>query len=338
MDEDDDPPLPARTPVALPPVATVPGAVTSDLCLIEGAEANLWFEYRSRILYVTFDNLATLDDPYPRLPWMHARIRDLGYSLLGVQSFRKDWYRQATAPALIAALVRAGFFDRFDTVVMVGASMGAFAALNFAPLVPGARVLAFSPQSTMSRAITPFERRFAFSVDRSNWTDMPFLDAAAAVPYLTHALVLYDPFVAEDRAHAARLRGPNVTLLKTGHASHQAIRLVVKCDALSLLLKSYAEIGGVGPDFWAKMRSRRGLRSWRRSLLETLAKGPHPRLTLRVCDLFLAEESYLFATRARREVLARHPELAPVGKARPASAKSAPVKSIPAKSVLSGGR
>ncbi len=310
MDEDDATPKLVRVPVDLPPVTSVDGALRSDFCLIEGIEANLWFEYRSRVLYVTFDNLATLDDPYPRQPWMHARIRDLGYSILGVQSFRKDWYRQATAPAMIVALTKAGFFERFETVVMVGASMGGFAALNFAPLVPGARVLAFSPQSTMSKAIVPFERRFGFSVDRSNWTDMPFLDAAAAIPYLTHAMIIYDPFVPEDRAHAARLAAPNVTMVKTDHASHQAIRLVVKCDALSQLLRDYAETGRVGAEFWPKMRARRTLRSWRRSLVETLAQSAHPRLALRVCELFLAEENYLFATRARRDLLARYPELA----------------------------
>lgn len=310
MDEDDATPKLVRVPVDLPPVTSVDGALRSDFCLIEGTEANLWFEYRSPVLYVTFDNLATLDDPYPRQPWMHARIRDLGYSILGVQSFRKDWYRQATAPAMIAALTQAGFFDRFETVVMVGASMGGFAALNFAPLVPGARVLAFSPQSTMSKAIAPFERRFGFSVDRSNWADMPFLDAAAAIPYLTHAMIIYDPFVPEDRAHAARLAAPNVTMVKTDHASHQAIRLVVKCDALSQLLRDYAETGRVGAEFWPKMRARRTLRSWRRSLVETLTQSAHPRFALRVCELFLAEENYLFATRARRDLLARYPELA----------------------------
>lgn len=322
--DDKDAPLPTPpTPLVLPPVVGLDAVLDADYFLLPGAESNLWFEHRSRVLYVTFDNLATLDDPYPRLPWMHARIKGLGYSLLGVQSFRKDWYRQATAPAMIAALAKAGFFARFDTVVMVGASMGGFAALNFAPLIPGARVLAFSPQSTMSKTIAPFERRFGFSVDRSNWTDMPFLDAAAAVPYLAQAMIVYDPFVPEDRAHAARLAGANVTLVKCGHASHQAIRLVVKCDALSGLLRDFAETGAVGAEFWSKMRARRGLRSWRRTLVEDVARSQHPRLTLRLCDHLLAEEPYLFATRARRDVLERYPALASKrrrGVARPALA------------------
>jgi hypothetical protein len=299
------------TPVFdLPPVVTLDGDLSGPRWLVEGAHGNLWFERRSDVLFVTFDNLATLDDPYPRLPWMHARVADLGYSLLGVQSFRKDWYRHPTAPGHIKALAASGFFAGFRTVVMVGASMGGFAALNFAPLVPGARVLAFSPQSTMSRVICPFEKRFGYSVDRSNWTDAPYLDAALAIPDIAAATILYDPYVPEDRLHVARLRGDNVTLLKCGHASHQAIRLVVKCDALPLLLRDFAETGRVDAEFWRRLRARRELRSWRRSLIEAVQASRHPKLALRACDRLLAEENYLFATRARRDILARHPGLA----------------------------
>ena len=48
------------------------------------------------------------------------------------------------APELLANLVAEGFFDRFDKVLFVGASMGGFGALNYASVVPGATVLAFS--------------------------------------------------------------------------------------------------------------------------------------------------------------------------------------------------
>lgn len=281
-----------------------------DAFLPEGAEGNLWFERRGPVLFVTFDNLATLDIPYPRAPWMQARVAGLGYSLLGVQSFAKDWFRQATAPSLIRGLQQRGFFAQFDTVVLAGASMGGFAALNFAPLIPGARVLAFSPQSTMSRAIAPFERRFSHPVNRMNWTDQPFLDAAAAVPYVRSAVILYDPFVPEDKAHAARLAGPGVRFVRLGHASHQAIRMVVKSDALPQMLREFAETGDIGAEFWGNLRRRKRLRSWRRNLVAALAQRRHPRLLLRACDTMLAEGDYLFARSARRKVLEEHPELA----------------------------
>jgi len=296
-----------------PPSACPPDQVTGrDSFLVEGAHANLWFEHHGPVLYVTFDNLATLDDPYPRLPWMHGRVTGLGYSILGVQSFAKDWYRTPTAPALIRTLQAQGFFARFETVIFTGASMGGFAALHFATLVPGARVLAFSPQSTMSRAITPFETRFGYAVRRSNWVDPPFLDAADAVPHLTNAVILYDPFVTEDRAHAARLAAPGVTFLKVGYFTHQAIRFVIKCDALPQMMAEYATTGRIGADFWRRLRARKGLRVWRRAFVERLAASRHPRLTLRVCDALLREGDYLFARRARAGVLARHPHLAPL--------------------------
>jgi len=304
-DEDD-----GRATLAMPPLATLDAAPGLDTFLLEGAEGNLWFERRGPVLFVTFDNLATLDTPYPRQPWMHARVASLGYSLLGVQSFRKDWFRQASAPDLIRGLQQRGFFAQFDKVVLVGASMGGFAALNFAPLIPGAQVLAFSPQSTMSRDICPFEKRFSHPVTRMNWTDQPFLDAAAAIPYVQNAVILYDPFVPEDRLHAARLKGPGVRFLRLGHSSHQAIRTVVKSDALPQMLREFAETGDVGAEFWRNLRRRKGLRTWRRNFIETLAQRNHPQLLLRACDYMLADGDYLFARTARRKVLEQHPDLA----------------------------
>jgi hypothetical protein len=191
----------------VPPEMGLDQAATAGRFLIRGDHANLWFEGRGDALIVSFDNLATIDEGWPRGPWAWGRLEPLGHSVLGVQSHAKDWFRQPTAPALLRGLEERGFFRRFRRVVLTGASMGGFAALNFAPLIPEARVLAFSPQSTMNKVIAPFEQRFPFAVKRSNWEGMPFLDAAAAVPYIRRAVVLYDPFVPEDRAHAARWPG-----------------------------------------------------------------------------------------------------------------------------------
>lgn len=297
---------------APPPPApcTLDEAAGRDAFLVEGTAGRLWFEQGSPVLYVTFDNLATVEQPAPRLPWMHSRLRALGYSILGVQTFAKDWYRQTTAPDLIGGLLARGFFSRFKTVIFTGASMGGFAALNLAALVPGARVLAFSPQSSMSRRICPFERRFAAATRGTNWTDPPFLDAAEAIPALAHAVILHDPFVPEDRRHAARLAGPNVQFLRTGHFGHQAIRLVIKCDALPELLAEYAETGQVGAAFWARMRRRKSLRLWNRTFLAALAQSRHPRLALRAATALHQRHGYDFARDTAQGLLREHPELA----------------------------
>ena len=290
----------------VPPELGLDAAATADRFLIKGDHANLWFEGQGDALIVSFDNLATIDEGWPRAPWAWRRLQPLGHSVLGVQSQAKDWFRQPTAPALLRGLEERGFFRRFRRVVLTGASMGGFAALNFAPLIPEARVLAFSPQTTMNKAIAPFEARFPYSVKRSNWEGMPFLDAAAAVPYVRRAVVVYDPFVPEDRAHAARLAGPHVQMLRIPFCTHEAIRVVLKSGAFPGLIDALVAGDTVGPEFWSTFRARRGVTKWQRALLAAAAERGRHGLVIRAADALLRlgkdlpEEETVFIRRARR--------------------------------------
>ena len=300
MDTSDPPPL------DIPPEFGLDRAATAERFLIRGDHANLWFEGQGDALVVSFDNLATIDEGWPRGPWAWKRLEPLGHSVLGVQSHAKDWFRQPTAPALLRGLEERGFFRRFRRVVLTGASMGGFAALNFAPLIPEARVLAFSPQSTMNKVIAPYEARFPFAVKRSNWEGMPFLDAAAAVPYIRRAVVVYDPMVPEDRAHAARLAGTNVQLLPVPFATHEAIRVVLKTGTFPLLIEALVQGEGAGPEFWRTYRARRSVTKWQRALLAAAANRGRHGLVIRAADAMLRlgkdlpEEETVFIRRARR--------------------------------------
>jgi hypothetical protein len=300
-----DPARPVE-PLLVPPEMGVDAAATADRFLIMGDHANLWFEGRSDVLIITFDNLATIDEGWPRGPWLDRRLAPLGHSVLGVQSHAKDWFRQPTGPALLRSLEERGFFRRFRRIVMTGASMGGFAALNFAPLIPGARVLAFSPQSTMNKTIAPFEARFPFAVRKSNWEGMPFLDAAAAMPYIRKAVIVYDPFVTEDRAHAARLAGPNVQLLRASHCTHEAIRVIIKSGTVPGLITALVDGDDVGPEFWRSFRARRSVPKWQRALLAAAADRRRPHLVIKAADAMLRagaslpDEDLTFIRRARR--------------------------------------
>lgn len=292
--------------IEVPPEMGLDAAAQAGRFLIQGDHANLWFEGAGDALVVSFDNLATIDEGWPRAPWAWARLAPMGHSVLGVQSHAKDWFRQPTAPALLRGLEERGFFHRFRRVVLTGASMGGFAALNFAPLIPEARVLAFSPQSTMNKAIAPFEQRFPFAVRKSNWEEMPFLDAAAAVPYIRRAVVLYDPFVPEDRAHAARLAGPNVQFLAAPFTTHEAIRVVLKSGTFPLLIDTVLDRDEIGPDFWAAYRARRSVTKWQRALLATASNRGRQALVVRAAEAMLRlgeelpDEDKVFIRRARR--------------------------------------
>jgi hypothetical protein len=223
-----------------------------------------------------------------------------------VQSHAKDWFRQPTAPALIRALEERGFFRRFRRVVLTGASMGGFAALNFAPLIPEARVLAFSPQSTMNKVIAPYEARFPYAVKRSNWEGMPFLDAAAAVPYIRRGVVIYDPFVPEDRAHAARLAAANMQMLRVPFCTHEAIRVILKTGTFPLLINALIDGDGAGPGFWQAFRARRSVTKWQRAVLAVAANRGRHGLVIRAAEAMLRlgqglpDEETVFIRRARR--------------------------------------
>jgi hypothetical protein len=293
-------------PMDIPPELGLDAAAAADRFLIKGEHANLWFEGQGDALVVSFDNLATIDEGWPRLPWAWKRLEPLGHSVLGVQSHAKDWFRQPTAPALIRALEERGFFQRFRRVVFSGASMGGFAALNFAPLVPEARVLAFSPQTTMNKVIAPFEARFPFAVKRSNWDGMPFLDAAAAVPYVRSAVVVYDPIVPQDRAHAARLAGPNVQMVRVPFCTHEAIRVILKTGTFPLLINALIDGDGAGSEFWQAFRARRSVTKWQRAVLAGAANRGRHAMVIRAAEAMLRlgkdlpEEETVFIRRARR--------------------------------------
>jgi len=296
----------APPPLDIPPELGLDAAAQAQRFLIKGEHANLWFEGQGDALVISFDNLATIDEGWPRGPWAWKRLEPLGHSVLGVQSHAKDWFRQPTAPALLRGLEERGFFRRFRRVVLTGASMGGFGALNFAPLIPDARVLAFSPQTTMNKVIAPFEARFPYAVKRSNWEGMPFLDAAAAVPYIRRAVVVYDPFVPEDRAHAARLAGPNTQMLRVPFATHEAIRVVLKSGTFPVLINAMIEGDGAGPEFWQAYRARRMVTKWQRAVLAAAANRGRHQLVIRAADAMLRlgrdlpEEETVFIRRARR--------------------------------------
>lgn len=278
------PVAPTPRPFTPPPeVRDATEGAARDAFLLRGGLVDAWFERRSDVLLVSFDNLASVAEYDPPQPWLHVRAGRAGYSILGLIAHRKDWYRNADAPALLGALRDAGLFDQFRRVIFAGASMGGFAALTYAGFAPGCRVLAFSPQTTLSRRIAPFERRFPYGFRKWDWESPDFLDAADGAAAASEIRLVYDPFDSADRAHAARLSHlPSVRELRCRHFGHRTIRMIGAAGALDLL------IAGMGQDrfdarpFWQALRARRGLRRWRLALRKAVEARDRPALLARL--------------------------------------------------------
>ncbi|MEJ8560576.1 hypothetical protein QTO30_04560 [Yoonia sp. GPGPB17] len=261
---------------------------------------SLMFVRRPRpVLFVSFDNLSNLKDRDPaRVPWAFKFARDLSVSHLGVMAYGKMWYRDADLIARMQRLRDDGFFDSFERVVFAGSSMGAFAALVFASLVPGAHVLAFNPQSTLDPALVPWEDRYWIG-RRQDWT-LPLSDARDALEQAGPVSVFYDPYFAPDRLHYERLEGPNVTGYKCWFSNHKSAVFLRKIEALKPVMTE-GILGELTPQmFYQHYRRRRELRWYVGGLAEYYTQRGRDEMANRAMRNFrqlkraraVAEEAY----------------------------------------------
>ncbi len=288
-----------------PPVAvSAREAVGQNAFILKSDLVDACFFRRSPVLFVSFDNLASVGEYDPPQPWMHARLAKMGFSVLGLIARRKDWYRNADTPALLTNLRDAGLFEGFERIIFTGTSMGAYAALTYSRLLPGSQVLAFSPQTTLNREIAPFERRFKYGLRKWEWDDPAFLDAAEATPDAGRVWLFYDPMVPEDRAHAMRIAGPHVHHMKCRHFGHRLIRQVKACGVLEDLISDIGTGTFDALAFHKKRRARRKVRPWCRALLGDLIEAGHPKLARQAIQHLLKTDpkaGYLQKAQARLE-------------------------------------
>ena len=239
----------------------------------------------SDILVVTFDNLSAVNDLSPqRAPWAYKVLREEGCAHLGVLAHRKDWFREQNLIAALVALRDQGAFQDYAKVILAGTSMGGFAALAFSSLVPGARVLSFSPQSTLDEDIVPWETRFGMGRMR-NWR-LPFSDAAFEIEGAEQIVVISDPYFKLDQWHVDRLTTPNVIKLKAWFSGHFAPVFLHRADLLKPVMTKMIRGTLTEDAFYQLYRDRRKLPWYKRSLEETLVQKGHKELASRVGPAF----------------------------------------------------
>jgi hypothetical protein len=229
-------------------------------------------------LVVTFDNLSDAGYPgYDIRPWAEKFIREQGWSHLGVVAQGPTWYRDAQLIARMEALRDAGFFARFSRVVMAGASMGGFGALAFADLAPGCDVIAFSPQSTLSNDLVPWERRF--DKGRAQDWSLPRSDASQTLGQAGRVWVVYDPFLQPDFDQIARLPQDKTVHLKAFGQGHKTALVLRRMDLLKSVMREAVE-GRLTPQwFYKATRARKNIYLYRKVMEEHLvARGKSHRV------------------------------------------------------------
>ena len=243
----------------------------------ESPDHSFLFIQRSDTLVVTFDNLdIAMGKREDRRPWGFSFIEKQGWSMLGVMANGWTWYRDPWVWQQFDALRDAGFFRPFKRVVFYGASMGGYAACAFSAACPGADVVAISPQSTLDKALVPWETRYhtAWGRDYSG----PYGDAAQAAQAAGRVFLLYDPYEPLDAAHADRFSGANVVKLRAPLLGH---RLGSSLHQMGILAPiTLAALNGTLSEleFYRTLRARRSFARYQRELFKRALDRGRPDL------------------------------------------------------------
>ncbi len=225
-------------------------------------------------LVVTFDNLdIAMTKREDRRPWGYSFIKDQGWSMLGVLAGGWTWYREPWVCDQFDQLKKDGFFNQFKRVVFYGASMGGYAACAFSPAAPGCEVIAISPQSTVDKAVVPWESRYKVVWDR-DFTG-PYGDAAEVSKAARRVSIIYDPYEPLDAGHADRFTGDNVQHLRAPLLGHRLGSSLNQMGILSPIILGALNGTLSSETYYRLLRARKDSPRYQRELFKRAVEKGH---------------------------------------------------------------
>ncbi len=266
------------------------------------------FIKKGPILVVSFDNLDDVRQKSDRLPWGVEFITAKGWSTLGILAHGPTWYRDEGVFDFFENLAKDGFFEQFEKVVFYGTSMGGYAACAFSAVVPGATVIAVSPQATLDRENANWERRFkpAWGKDfTSRYGYAPDMVSTAKQVFL-----FYNPILPDDSMHAALFRGPQITKIKCRYMGHGVLSVWRDMGVLGKIITGCVEgtIDRVG--IYKLLTARKQSAVYQKLLLNHLLENKRHKMIIAYCDLILAKQYRPHFKNARQlalQALGLHP-------------------------------
>ncbi len=242
-----------------------------------GADHTALFVESGKTLIVTFENLDhVFSNNDSRLPWGFDFVRSQGWSILGLMAHDWTWYRDQDVFDFFDRLRDYKFFERFDTVVFYGASMGAYAATTFSAACPGAKVIAISPQATLDRDVASWEVRYQKAWKRDFTSRYGY--GPDMVKDASDVFLLFDPLESLDAMHAALFRGDNVTKLKCRFLGHRIASALINMGILKPIISACVDGTMTRQTFYKLLRARHGFRRYQREMLARIDEERHPLL------------------------------------------------------------
>ena len=208
---------------------------------------------------------------------LNRECRRQGYSALDILYTRRPHFPQEEVAGLLAAAH--GFSAQYRRVVIYGFSVGAYAAMNFAPFVGAKITIAASPLFSPDPAKVPFERRW--QKERTRPQGFPFDNMVRGLNSLDHAYLMYDPYDDDDHHIRSIVEvAPSVTLLPVPFGGHPVSSVLAVNGTIYRVISDIAHDRFQMTGFHTAARdSRRGSPRY----FETLARlQPESRDELRV--------------------------------------------------------
>ncbi len=152
-------------------------------------------------------------------------FKEQGFAQLAITSRTNDWFINPDTSAIESVLQ--ALAPHYQTVQMLGYSMGGYGAFRFAAAANASNIVAVSPQFSIHPDVIPFDKRFrsdagGFDLDVGDLT-------AVAHPDL-QGIILADPFRPLDLVNAQMIQEvfPRVKLARLGFGGHPATGLLAR--------------------------------------------------------------------------------------------------------------
>ncbi len=165
--------------------------------------------------------------------WLKSVADKAGLSMIGFMPRGPNWYPQKDVVAAIEVL--RGELAAFKKIIVIGTSMGGYAALKYSARLGASHVLSFAPQFSIDpKDVGDFDKRFLSSFKEHLNADM----AIAPSDVGGDAYVFYDPYYTEDTENVRRIcrNVPGITAIGLPRTIHFPITLFRGTQAVTDLI------------------------------------------------------------------------------------------------------
>lgn len=206
-----------------------------------------------------------------------------GVNAVHILASHNHWYQTPEIFEVLAEVRQIA--AQASRIVTYGSSMGAYAAIRFAPDLGAHAAVALGPQYSVNPAKAPFEKRFARFYREDEWLFDEF-DAAAYGGI--NVLMLYDP-LDDDGKHAKLLMSaiPSINPMALPFCGHPVGPVLKQTGLVSSIVKDMAAGTFDADDARSKfIANRRTAPTYLRNLYQYTRRAKNPRrqyLVGRVC-------------------------------------------------------